>query len=65
MTKTQTLQKIYLFHLYLKEEGEEAEEEEEEARYPAKFFQRFFQEKFNLRGYTEIGMKKCMPRKYN
>ena len=32
---------------------------------PAKFFQRFFQEKSNLRGYTEIGMKKCKPRKCN
>ena len=33
--------------------------------YQAKFFQRFFQEKSNLRGYTEIGMKKCKPRKCN
>ena len=32
---------------------------------PAKFFQRFFQDKSNLRGYTEIGMKKCKPRKCN
>ena len=33
--------------------------------HPAKFFERFFQEKSNLRGYTEIGMKKCKPRKCN
>ena len=32
---------------------------------PAKFFQRFFQEKSNLRGYTEIRIKKCKPRKCN
>ena len=33
--------------------------------HPAKFFQRFFQEKSNLQGYTEIGIKKCKPRKCN
>ena len=29
-----------------------------ETSYPAKFFQRYFQEKSNLLGLTEIGMKK-------
>ena len=33
--------------------------------FPAKFFQRFFQEKSNLQNLTEIGMKKCKPRKCN